>query len=357
MAHGENMIARLNRATQSPSATILLIRLIFWHKTTKGREMGGKKWIPNSWQDWAKETGLSREQIRKAFQLFEKLNLAETQIAVYRTRKTLHSRPSQRAEAIADGSMDVEDMCSPEPAPGFQGTHDEVLQNPAEGSHEPCYIQGVIQGDTKEKNTGGPFNPQEGTSPSTEEAGQAEKEESSKEKKLEEEKTPKKKNHVEPEMGKMADAISLAKAKEKMHKPDTVASLRKQWVNAVFEEQGSMVVITKKHQGQLKMLLGRWEKPDDVMAYVLARWTQFAAKVASDVGLKDTPAYPNLDFLLKHASIAGIYAEPKTPMVHEAPKATSLPKVLPVQSIAKPKHQPATMEEMQAIMKEQKANG
>jgi len=154
---------------------------------------------------------------------------------------------------------------------------------------------------------------------------------------------------------KMADVEALVKAKQKMHKPNTVASLEKLWINAVFEEQGSMVVMKGVERNQLKMLLKLWPNPDAVMARVLKSWTHFAAKVATDAGAKDTPAQPSIGFLLKYAAIAVIYAEPKK---HEAPKVFVPHYVSDVQSIAqKDEHQPATLEETLALLKGQNYHG
>ena len=119
MAHGDNVLARLNRATGSPAAGAVLFRLLFWFEKG-GLLIDGEKWVPNSISDWADEAGVSFKQSRSALAQFEKDHLAETKIIVYRGRKTMHTRPTERAKAIANGIFDEAEEVSP--CPGGQGT-------------------------------------------------------------------------------------------------------------------------------------------------------------------------------------------------------------------------------------------
>ena len=325
-----------------------------WHGVSYARAQEGRDWYALSRDAISGSTGLSLDKVERSLSRVRKAALITSEQHLFGGRNVNHYRVTDAAVEAVVAAASGQQLAVPVSCKSAVPVSCKVAV-PVSCKVAVIYSTASSTASPTAISTGGTIPngiiPQEGLTPKTEDAGKAVEEESSKEKIH-----PKKKNHVEPEMGKMADVEALVKAKKKMHKPDTVASLEKLWINVVFEEQGSMVVITKKHRGQLAMLLNRWEKPDDVMAHVLAGWTYFAAKVATDAGVKDTPAYPNLDFLLKHASIAGIFAEPKKPMVHEAPKATGLIKAIPVQSIANA-HVEATLAEVLAINKEIKNNG
>jgi len=326
MAHGNNLFAHLMKATQSPAATLVLARLLYWYKNGKGRQIEGQKWIPNSIADWCKETGMSVQQVRTALKVIETANLAEVKVAIYDTRQTLHVRPTQRAIAISEGNSDElvsQDPCCEQHAPLLAAASDQVTDNKPDCHQQHGYIQGDKQGENKEVNTGGTVSPQKESLPPTDE---------------------------EPVKMKMADVEKSVKANALLHQPDSYGALEKKWINAVYEAQGSMVVLKAKEKGQLKMLHKLWASPDATLAFVLKHWTSFAAKVATDAGEKNTPAQPALGFLLKHASIAAIFAEP-TPAYVQKFKGPPKPATV-VQSIAPDDaEKPLTFEETLALLK------
>jgi hypothetical protein len=314
LAHGDHLHGYLQSVTKNPAATLLLARIIFWHKMGKGREIDGKKWTPNSYEDWATETRLSVQQVRTAFAIFKESNLAETVRAIVQHRRVLHTRPTARTIAISEGDFE-EDNCSQQ--------HDQLLPATAPSvAQTPSYIQEEIQEETQEE-TSGPSVPQSTPGPETECGEQT---------------------------VKMSEVEQAVKARKLMHKPDTVKSLEFQWKNRVAEKTGAMIILKAKEYGQLKQFqkLCPEGKAMAVMNAVLDNWLAFVKATQSAHGLKSTPAQPSLDFLLKYAANAVIFFSLLTkPAKHEAPEVAIPTKSVQLMS---QDDKPATLAEVMAIL-------
>ena len=318
------MVARLQAATKNANATLLLMRVIFWSKQKNGGvELEGHRWVVNALEEWADETGLTRHQVKEAIAALREMNLVATKMAWWHNRWVMHSRLTPRTTAILEGGS----------APIGAGGQCQMAPGVSANWHS-TYIQGESQGDSfKESSELTLANaitaPEENL-----DAG--------------EENDMKKVKSVH-------EVFDAVKAQKFDHKPDSVKALEFMWKAKVAELTGQTIILKAKELGQLKHFRSVCpaHKAEIVLSRVLDKWVHFAKTVQGEVGLHSTPSNPNIDFLLKYASIAVTFAAPSKKIVakkEEAPPAIVVPKI--VQLIASDEDKPATLEEVLAITKE-----
>jgi len=104
MAHGDNMVARLNLATGNPTTTTFLLRLEFWSRLSKTVE-DDARWVTNDQADWSVECGLTHRQIRRIFDQAKKDNLIATRFAWFGGRRCLQTALTDRARRILTGAL------------------------------------------------------------------------------------------------------------------------------------------------------------------------------------------------------------------------------------------------------------
>ena len=77
-----NMIARLHKATQNATATLLMQRIAFYcHLDSGGVVLEGRHWSYRSVEDWADEIGDSPYKIERVLKLLREANLISTRMA------------------------------------------------------------------------------------------------------------------------------------------------------------------------------------------------------------------------------------------------------------------------------------
>ena len=303
MAHGQNIVARLQQATKNATATLMLMRLNHWLAKPVAVQIDGEPWVANSIEEWGDDAGLTTTQAKYAGEQLRKSNLMKTTMRYHRKRWIMHATTTARARAIIAGA---EDDCP----------QDEGTDEPKGGAAAPVLIEEQI-----EKQIGKQIIKDSGTTPKgvvppsfqelETEAGEDKK---------------------ETEM-KMSDAAKAAAGAKLLHKLDSVKALEFIWKQKLHEITGATIVLTKKEYGQLKQFqLKTPGQSQAVLAAVLGNWLHFAHQVAADAGLKNVPEKPRLDFLLLYASNAVMQQAKTKATQHEAAPAMIATKT--VQSIA-----------------------
>ena len=331
MAHGQNMHARLQGVTDSAIATLILARIVYWHKAGKGRTVDGKKWTVNSYAEWGAESLFSIQQTRDAFRVFRDRHLVETIVAKTKRGRVLHTRPTDRTLAAIAGAEN-EDTCSLAPGHVLPATPTHV---PLEHAIEQGDTQGVTQGEDSETLPDGsvppPFaNLKQGAGEDKEEIGNM----------------------------KVHEVEKHVKGHAHMHHPDSVKALEFLWKSKLAEEGGEMVVLKAKEYGQLKQFQ-KLCPPGEALAvltWVLDDWNGYSKTVMSDAGLKSTPASPQIGFVLQwsaQAVMGWTEAMKPTPKQTAKQEATAVIASKPAQLISQDEY-PASIEEIMGLTEQGK---
>ena len=312
--HGQNMVARFQQATHSATATILLQRIHYWCQNGKGRQHDGLKWVVNTYEQWAVETGLTMEQVKYALGLLRQAHLITTVVVRGWAGTHLHVRETQRTEVLASGNEP--------PTLGEIPTDGQGISHLQEQGEE---YQGETQGEELS----------EGPAVLSQEASG------------EPDKSPGK----ETEMIKVKsvnEVQAAVKTKEFHHKPDSLKALEARWRKHIVAEGGVAMNFTAKQYAQLKGFQKACGalSAEEALTYVLDHWAHFTARAKTATGLTTAPSEPHCGFLLQHVGIAVSYysSNKSQPMKQEVPAAIIFVKKL--QSIAIEDQEPTTLEEI-----------
>jgi hypothetical protein len=344
--HGDNKIARLNRATGNANFTTFLLRLAHWTTQKCVVEHDGRRWVANSKEEWGTEVGLSLPQVKRLYQVGLQENLIETMMRWHRKRWVLHTRLTERAVRIM-GRGEAQIQPSPE-------TGNEPDSGSISGLlyiHLQEHIQEHAQEHSYSELT-------LATAPGTEEGFSGEIGELDLSSLPESLSPPIAPLSPEPMMVKVksvAEVEAAVKAQKMLHKPDSVTKLGVIWTSAVTEKTGVLVPLKAREFGQLKNFrkLCPEGTAEQVLQKVLDDWIKFAVLAKGKAGLKSIPKEPHIGFLLTHASLAIAHAlkEPPKFEAKKPPKPVTQPKS--VQSSAQSEEKPATLDEILAILNEE----
>ena len=154
------------------------------------------------------------------------------------------------------------------------------------------------------------------------------------------------------------EVMTNTKANILLHKPDSAKGLGSVWTKFMAEKTGTFQgKPTIKALGQLKVFATKCPpgKAEQVLLHTLPNWIAFTKRVEQDAGVKITPLLPSVDFLLKHASIAVMFAAPPKSSSPKHEATASIPIAEPAQLISLPKdEQVPTHEELLALINEPK---
>ena len=311
---GVNMLSAFQGATRNAASTLLLMRIVFWvTKSSCGVTLEGHVWIANSLEDWAGETGLTVTQVTYALGILRDLNLVITTRRMWNKRMVLHTRITGRV-AVVLGGGDWQ-KCQE-----HNGKTAMTIM-----AKLPCtYIQGETQGETQ--GAFGALSLASGKKSDQKACG-------------------------EDDMkftGSAHDVEAHVKANKMLHKPD--GGFGQLWAENLSRLTGvTQPMPSLKQIGQLKAFAKKCppETGKAVLKNALANWLAFTKRVEQDAGIKTTPAKPNIDFLLKHVSIAVMFALPaqqsKQPAKHEA---LSVAKTMQLTSLSAEDEPPMTLAEI-----------
>jgi len=304
------MIARLHKATQNATATLLMMRVAFYcHLDNGGVLLDGRRWTYRSVDGWADEIGDSPDKVERAMKLLREANLISTRMAWVgkgdARRWLLHVALTPRTESVLKGEdpqICGEGSCkSAGGGPANLHLTIEPGEQPGEQPGDPSELSlAVLNGPVKGKGFAG-----EGDQPV-----------------------------------KMEDMLAAETWKEKasklLHKPNTPSSLELIWKQKFPAVDGKKFVsLTKEDWGRLSQF--RKKVPpgnaDAILTWVLDNWDAFTKHAEDAAGLKQSPSLPSIGFLLKHVSLATmLWSSATSPKKQEAPTANSVLK--PVQLIS-----------------------
>ena len=330
------IIGRCVEITGSPVAGIVLYRLIFWKPT---RKHGGRLWIAKTHAELAFETGLTPKQVKTGLARLRELGLIQTSQHLFQGRNVGHVLVTGKcAEQLQGASGVVPDGTTQEGPDGTgQGGPQGTAQAGPQGTASyTSYMQGESQGESQGYCG---QSPARGTKVSGKDSGEMAK---------------------IPRSTSVKDVIlahsSPAKIGTRLHKPDSFKALELAWKSTVSEEYDKFVPpLTQKQVGQLKLFRGKCPagRAEQVMKHAVRHWIEFVKQVETEVGIKATPAEPNLDFLLKHAGVAvNLAASPKHPPEVTQEASVVIPAVQSVQLISESvdDEAPQTLEDLLAII-------
>lgn len=328
--HGQNMIARLNKATHNYGATLFLLRLNYWSRQScaiSGDD--GRHWVANSRDEWSEELGMSPSVAKRVLKVLNDAHLIETRMGMHRKRWVMQVRMTQRAVTISAGG---EGATTP-PIPDQNTTPQELKPDPVPGANSPLLYTESKQGEKQiEKHSGAedPAPEQIACSSSS----------------------PGKKEMIKAKSAH--DVAGAVKAQQKLHGPDKAQALSVLWREWHHETKGVLLVLKQKEEMQLRQF---WKLCPPGRAYailqkVLAHWLSFSKFVESNAGITHSPALPNTGFLLQNASLAVLWASPgkNSLKVLKQEAEKPLETAGAVQLIAKDEEKPATLEEVLAIL-------
>jgi hypothetical protein len=153
--------------------------------------------------------------------------------------------------------------------------------------------------------------------------------------------------------GSVNEVEAFVKAKKMLHKPD--GGYGQLWAENLSKLTGvTQPMPSMKAVGQLKLFAKKC--PDDsgkaVIDFVMKHWIAFTKQVEQDGGVKLTPAKPSVDFLLKHVSIAVMFAAPPATKKQSA-KHEASPVAKSAQLISQPTEAAMTLAEIMAPLSEE----
>lgn len=279
-------IARCIEATGSLPAGVLLYRILWWDTRDKVLK-NGQFWIVNSIERWMFDTGLSRQQLRDAFDTLRRMGITVTEKHLFQSK--IHS-----FVRVAESGLQTLMESGRETA--IESGPEALMES---GPETAFYKKGVL-----EESSGMEIGELTlaGLAPMPGDVSEGDDE-------------------MKPVKSVM-DVEAAVKARKILHKPNTPKALGMTWAKRVNEITGAYVAIQPKDLGQFKTFVAKCPpgKAEAVLEHVLDDWIMFAKKCETMAGVKNTPTVPNLDFLLKYANVAVILATPKKapPMKHEA---------------------------------------
>jgi hypothetical protein len=265
---------------RNANAAILLEAIWFWWGKKGGRTVNGRRWLYGNYDHWQELTGLSYDQIKRAFILLRRLELVVTENFEAKFFTLLHVRPSEKSSQIRTCGK-----C--EPALGGSAE-----APPPQGQISPCntaiHTSETTAEQTKHPAVGGlPYSTKKdflcGVKGTYENM-----------------------KHT----GSMKDVEGSVKAQNILHKPDKIGGLVKIWCEHMSEIEGHMIVILPKHRGQLTNFMKACPplRAETALKTILDNWKAVCAAIQDVAGVETNPYKPSLDYLLKHRDIAISYA-------------------------------------------------
>jgi len=278
MAHGQNIVARLQHATGNANVTLLLMRLSHWLAKPVAVQIEGEPWVANSTEEWGEDSGLSTTQAKYAGEVARKLNLMKTTMRWHRKRWIMHATTTPRARAIIAGA---EDEC----------LSDEGTGDPQCGAAVPALMKEQIESKKEEQiEKDSETLPEGSVPPQIEDQNQGGAgDESEKGKTM-----------------KVSDVMKAQAGKKILHKVDGNKALEMLWLAKMAEITKGFVTATNKDRGMLKNFRAKCPegRAEQALAWTLDNWHTFAHAVQADAGLKSVPEKPALGFILLYAANA-----------------------------------------------------
>ncbi|QIG76849.1 hypothetical protein EVC30_020 [Rhizobium phage RHph_Y1_11] len=270
-----NLVAFAMDVTGSPTASLLLLRIIYWSKYAK-RFFGEHNWIAKQAIEWREDTGLTDKQYQAAIALLKREKIVVVERHIYKDRPCSHVR-------ITPEFRDRINLIVRDAIPPSEGSpQSPFLGNP--------YIQTDIETDST---TDIAPPPGEHLVPENLEEDFSGEE-------------PQK----EPEMAhSVLDVVKgkLAPKPGAKHKPQVTQAVQT-WQTLAGEVTGKFQAgFTAKQMGQMKQFCTGAPPKADVIKMitdVVKDWFTFIDEVKSQTGWKNAPPEPEFGFFFYHRQIA-----------------------------------------------------
>lgn len=296
-----NPLARCINAAGNKSAGTLLYRLFYWIEKTK-IERDGKTWVVLSREQWMVDTASTQSEVDRAIATLKSSGLIDTEKHLFGNKMRVFMRPSARAHLLKNANTDV-------------------LKNAKTGVLKNEKFLCISENKKGDKEVSG-----EPLLASFSEANV-----------------------------KVSEVLAAQAAKKHIHKPDTTKQLEFVWKETFAEVyESGLVHLTGKQLGQLKHFLGKCPegKAATILEWAIRNWIEFVKDVETKAGVKTTPSYPSIDFLLKHAWVAVELATSSNKKLSPPKKQEASGDVLSAQGVQliSQEEQPQSLEELMAIL-------
>lgn len=287
---------------------LVLSQVLYWFTPDeRGRPrvrtvVDGELWLALTYDEWETATALSEYQVRSAMQGLEAQGVLRRRKAQIRGRGWLTCVQLDQGRLLQALSTDPEETAVPEETTGPPLRNLMVVPKKLEG--DPEETSGPIRKDCSK---------------------------------------------IVGEIETVSSARELLNAIEGKKKPPHRLDLI--WASKVGElTKSTSPPATRKQQAMFKRvstILGTNAGP--ALTKILGDWGGFCLMVMSDRGTSRSPDMPTLEFLVKHLDVAGRFGmvEPVVNSSSKPARPTIVPDVVQVV-----KEQPATKEEIEAIMRE-----
>jgi len=321
------------------TAAILLYRIQYWIKKTKITR-GGYKWIALSREEWMEELDMTLNEYNAALSRLKKLGVivVETHLLGGRTRAFIRLPeypPSNEKDEKGGMNIATTDNMSIQTtiAVGENTQSRNMNIKTSEGNiknqistnmnnhisyidnNNYLYKSELNKREINKVSSGSSpasgFFPEQNLAPEGEKIEKIKPQNTRKIKHENLENPPEQKleNSQKPKEGKMkvADVLQNLKGSKHNHRKDSVPQLTSLWKNLVSELfDVEFIHLTKQQCGMFKHFRDKCPKGEaaKILEWVLNNWIKFVKEVESRMGIKNTPAYPKVDFLLKHTDIA-----------------------------------------------------
>jgi|GEM_PF-4523061 len=322
-------------------AAVILYRLQYWMKKTKITR-NGHKWVVMSREEWLEELSLTLDEYRGGMKHLKDLCIIHTEKHLFKGK--IHSfirftdgfnkhekeeKPKQnnrggkpandkgrRTSTIIEGCTPLLDNGDKTSING--GSNPSTISGLNPSIHiNTTYLYKSELDKSEIKGVSSGSSPASAFLPGTKFASEGEKIEKNKTQNTRKikhenlENPPKQKleNPKNSNEGKMkvADVLQNLKGSKHNHRKDSVPQLTFLWKNLVPELfDVEYVHLTKQQCGMFKHFRDKCPKGEasKILEWTLNNWIKFVKEVESRMGIKNTPAYPKVDFLLKYTDIA-----------------------------------------------------
>jgi len=335
-------IGKAKQIAGTATAAILLYRLQYWMKKTKITR-NGQKWVVMSREEWLEELSMTLDEYRGAIRRLKTLNVIYTEKHLFKGK--VHSfirftdeftRREKEAENGQDNKGDTPSTDRGRNPSNTTGVSTPLLDNgdnppinrgnspsTANGNNPSIHIdnnnylykselyKSEIKGVSSGSSPAGDFCPEQNLAPGEEKIKKIKPKNTRKIKHGNLENSPKQKlensEKQKDEKMKVADVLQNLKGNKHNHRKDSVPQLTFLWKNLVSELfDVEFIHLTKQQCGMFKHFRDKCPKGEaaKILEWTLNNWIKFVKTVESRMGIKNTPAYPKVDFLLKHTDIA-----------------------------------------------------
>jgi len=334
-------IGRAKQIAGTANAAILLYRIQYWMTKTKITR-NGYKWVVMSRDEWLEELAMTQDEYRGAMRRLKDLHIIHTEKHLFkgkvhsfirltdefnnREKETKKERSNKGVKPAMDSGRNPPNttgVSSPLLDSGKNPTINEGDTTPtASGSNPPIHIDTTYlykseldKSEIKGVSSGSfPASAFSSNLKLASEGKEIEKIKDGKTRKIKHENLenpPKQKieNSEKQKAGEMkvADILQNLKGIKHNHRKDSIPQLTFLWKNLVPELfDVEFIHLTKQQCGMFKHFRDKCPKGEaaKILDWTLNNWIKFVKEVESRMGIKNTPAYPKVDFLLKHTDIA-----------------------------------------------------